>query len=125
MICELYKFTVGSTVYGYTDADDDVTYGGTTYEAVEIERTAIESASEISQRQITITTDKANVFAGLFIPAHIEKNISIVVTRFDGNSTYSVKFTGYVQGVEFENYKALIVCAPVKADFSRNICSLR
>ena len=56
---ELYDFSIGSAHYRYTSSDGDVSYGGNTYAAVPIARSAVEATNETARLALNITCDRS------------------------------------------------------------------
>ena len=65
---ELYTFMIGTTeTFRYTSHDEEVVFGGQTYEVVQIERGQVQASKEDEINAIDITLPSDNEFASEFI----------------------------------------------------------
>lgn len=60
---ELYKFTLGSTVWCFTSGDRQESYDGRNYVPIAISRSSIEYKNDMSKDVLEITIDRKNDFA--------------------------------------------------------------
>ena len=102
---ELFEFTIDTTVYRYTNAEDDITYSAEIYTSETIMRTSPTlSSSEGGRQQMEITLPADNPIAERYIGIVPADRVSLRVLRFHrGDSPNGiVLWDGRVVSVKFE-----------------------
>ncbi len=105
---ELYEFTLGSSAFRYTSAEDELTVGGDVYTPLAIARGRIEQGSDQNNRNLTVTMPSNNVFAALYITVPPGEKAGLNVFRYQRDEvpafdTQVLMFKGNVQSVAFPN----------------------
>ena len=124
---ETYTITLYSSVYRYTSAPSDITYGGNTYESIPIRRTGIGAGPENRKTTLTIEVPGSNDFAQLYIgtPPAQKAELRIHRRQRDESPTYATQleiFTGAIQSVRFpESGKAELTAQSIEAAVNRII----
>lgn len=101
---ELYVFTVGVRVFYYTSAPEDLTYETKVYEALQIERSGIEDAGDISKVGLSVTAQRDIGVAELFRIAPPSDVVLLQVYRLhltDGALEKKLFWTGRVLSCEW------------------------
>jgi hypothetical protein len=101
---ELYVFTAGVRVWYYTSAPEDLVYETKEYQALQLERSAIEDAGEISKVGLTVTSQRDIGVADLFRIAPPSEVVVINVYRLhlsDGALEKKLIWTGRVLSCEW------------------------
>jgi len=124
---ELYEFTVGSTPYFYTSAEDAITVGAQVYTPKPIRRDALKedpSNRDFDFKVYLPTTDPVSQhFLGVLPGVRVRLHVS----RFHRTDTPTPElrdiFDGFVNGVQFENNgkQAVIVSRTMLASNGRTI----
>jgi uncharacterized phage protein (TIGR02218 family) len=96
---ELYKFTLGSTVWCFTSGDSKENYDGKTYLPVAIDRSEIESKNEMSKETLDITIDKKNEFARKCLLENIYNEVKLELFIKE-NDIFKTAWTGRVSIVK-------------------------
>lgn len=78
---ELFRFTVGATVYTYTSADEDQVYASETYTVEPLLRGALELDGESSEGKIELTVAPTNPLASYFVGYIPEPAMQVVLYR--------------------------------------------
>ena len=76
---ELYKFTVGSTEYFYTSAEDSHTYDGDTYTTEQIFREELKQKAGGAPANVNITVPVDNPVGALFVGIPTAAEITVVL----------------------------------------------
>jgi uncharacterized phage protein (TIGR02218 family) len=120
---ELYVFTAGVRVFYYTSAPDDLTYETKVYEALQIERSAIEDVGEISKAGMTVTSQRDIGVSDLFRIAPPSEVVTLHVYRLhlsDGALEKSLFWVGRVLSVEWQaESKCVFSCESVLSSLRR------
>lgn len=116
----LYRFTVGDTVYAYTDAEETRIFQSTEYEPIPIERDQVSSSGTLDKANMKITVPTsagiAEIFR-IFPPSDV-----VGVTVFQGHAEddeFNAVFTGRVLGCSRAMSKATLSCEPVITSMRR------
>lgn len=116
----LYRFTVGSTVYAYTDAEQARTHAAITYEPIPIDRDQVASSGTLDKStlkiNVPVTTAIAELFR-IFPPSEV-----VGVTIFQGHAfddEFNVVFTGRVLSCSRAASQATLGCEPVITSMRR------
>lgn len=117
---ELYDFGNGGAHYRYTSADGDVVYGGNTYTAAPISRSAIEATSETVRTALNVTVARDLGILALFSTMPPENVVSLSVLRLHaGDGEAITQWMGRVLNVTFGNVSAEIHCESVYTSLQR------
>jgi uncharacterized phage protein (TIGR02218 family) len=117
---ELYEFLDGATAYRYTSADGDIVYGGNTYTAVPISRSAVEATSEVARLALNITCSRDLSILNLFSVMPPSEIIAVTVRRLhagDGNAI--TLWMGRILDVALNPASAEIHCESVYTSLKR------
>ena len=76
---ELYKFTYGAVIVGYTSSDTAVTYSAVTYEPVSIGRGKVESKNELSKAALEVSLPINNLNALMWMNASFDISLSLTL----------------------------------------------
>lgn len=116
---ECYRFTIGTQVYRYTSAQEDIVSNTDeglpeTYLTLPIDRSAPEQTKELSRTALTVTTPRDAAIAEQFVAFLPSKRVYLAIFRqHDGNPTEFIKFwQGRVKQVTWEESLAKIECHP-------------
>lgn len=125
---ELYEFTLGSTIFRYTSAEDDLTVGADTFTAEAIARSQVEQGSDAANRTLTVTVPTTNAFAAQYIDVVPGVRASINVFRYQRDESPSfgtqvLLFKGIIQAVQFtdDGTAAEIAVRSIETALNRNI----
>jgi uncharacterized phage protein (TIGR02218 family) len=123
---ECYRFLIGSTLYLYTSAQEEIvsnTNGGLpeTYLPIEIDRTAPEQSKELQRTALNVTVPRDAAIAALFVSSLPSKRIHLSIFRqHDGNPTEFIKFwQGRVKQVTWKESLAELECHPTMMGLKR------
>lgn len=117
---ELYEFLDGATAYRYTSADGDVVYGGNTYTAVPISRSAVEATSEVARLALNITCSRDLSILNLFALIPPSEIIAVTVRRLhSGDGEAITLWMGRILDVAFNPASAEIHCESVYTSLKR------
>lgn len=87
---ELYQFTIGSTIYRYTSAEDQVSFSSQTWFPRQISRNNPDQSSEDRRQQIEVILPSSDTLARRFIAIPPGPNVQLVVTRFHRSDAEAV-----------------------------------
>ena len=124
---ETYLITLGSSVYRYTSAPSNITWGGNTYTSIPIRRGSIGIGPEARRNTLTIEVPATNEFAELYIDVPPAKKATLQIFRLqrDESPTYATQielFTGAIQSVRFPDFGvAELVAQAIEASVARVI----
>lgn len=125
---EVYKFAIGTEVYRYTSAEDDVTVGADTYVAEAISRGPIAQGHDDRNRILDITLPADNVFAAKYIDIVPGQRATGTIIRLQRDevptfNTQVVIYKGFVRSVRFpgNGREAVIGILSIEAATSRPI----
>jgi uncharacterized phage protein (TIGR02218 family) len=126
---EVYTLGIGSNVWRYTSAEDEITIGGETYTPVPVERTNILMTLERSEA-LEISLPATNEFVAQYIGVPPGVVASIQIQRFqrsDPDEELQTEFIGIVQSLKFtEDFqKCVLGCYWHVAKASRPIPRFR
>ena len=96
-VVELYEFNQGSSVWRFTNAALDYTWGGFVWAAAPISRDEITQNSEMNQAGITLSFPIDNAFAFQFI-ADLQEQVTTVTLRRGHVSDVDDEFVVYWKG---------------------------
>jgi len=122
---EIYRFTLGATMFTYTSAEDDVVVSGTTYTAAPVSRRSISVDRNENNQSLRVELPGDNVFVRRYIGVVPGQRAELVIQRYhrnDGGTPEVITiFNGFVTAVTFENdgQKATIDALPIQAAVSR------
>ena len=118
---ELYDFSIGSAHYRYTSSDGDVSYGGNTYAAVPVARSAVEATNENARLALNITCDRSLGVLALFSTMPPEEIVAVTVRRLHaGDGEAVTMWIGRVLNVTWNPSSASIHCESVYTSLKRN-----
>lgn len=122
----LFKFKYGpgaSDVYCYTDAEEDVVFGGETYEAVPISRSDITSSGTTDKSTLEIDMDRRGPVPELFRVYPPSWTVTLIIWQGhlnDPNQDYKVLFSGIVLSCAREKgLVATLSCEPASISMQR------
>lgn len=121
---ELYRFTLGNTVIGFTAGQVDIEVDGVDYVSTGITRSRIIRGQSTRRRPIQISVPQSNVFANLYVGVPPGIRAQVAIFRYQRDAPLDMKriFTGSVQSVEFPgNGFANIACLASEGVVSRNV----
>lgn len=119
---ELYKFTMGTSIWRHTDGDRDVVIGAETYKSGwPISRTEPEISDETTRSALKITVAKDYPIAQLFIAGASWQALWVSVFRAHiGDLETVLIWQGKVRGVTWgADGDAIIECEPVETAFGK------
>lgn len=105
---ELYEFTLGSTSFRYTSAEDTITIGADDYEPLAIARSKIEQGSDQNNRNLMVTIPTSTILAQKYVLIPPGEKASLNVFRFQRDETPAfdtqvLLFKGRIQSSRFPN----------------------
>jgi hypothetical protein len=125
---ELYEFTLGSDVYRYTNAEDDITYGGELFAAVAIAHSRITEGADAARQTVRITINAANALASAYVSSVPSEQVAVQVFSLerDESPTFNTQvllFGGEVESVDFDNdtESAVFNVRSLEAALGRNV----
>lgn len=112
---ELYRFTCGASVWGYTSADRDIIYNGTAYKAVAISNAGPTQGGETSAEQLKITLESSLQVPQLFRETPPGQTVTLqIFGQHVGDAETVVLWTGEVRSAKFTGLGACeLVCSPL------------
>lgn len=123
---ELYRFTIGTTVYRYTSADEDYVFEATTFVPRQISRSSPAQSTEEKQQQLEVTLpandDIALRFIGV-VPGEVMSLEVIRVHRNDPDQEGIAFWEGRVTGASYQDNatKCVMLCRTSESATSRSI----
>jgi uncharacterized phage protein (TIGR02218 family) len=123
---ELYLFTIGATVYRYTSAEDEYTFGAQVYYPRQIDRSSPVLTSEDKQQALEVTLPATDDVAARFVGVApgIPMTLSVVrVHRDDPDQEAQLIWEGRITGAVFQKDATVISlqCLTKESAFSRTI----
>ena len=125
---ELFRFSMGSTVWRYTSGDVAVGRdvgagdGAQNFVTEVLKRAELDYSQEDSGGSLEVRVPRTNPVAALFIPFAPPLPVGLTAYRFhDGDAETVVIFIGKVASVAFEDTEAVLTCQPIQAMFSRTL----
>lgn len=114
---EIYTFTVGTTPFRYTSAEDEQTFSGITWEPLPLKRGTLPRGPEERDLQLPITLPSSVPLPRLFALVIPGARVGVLIERFHRTDLSLERrkiFEGYVQSVAWtENGKlAVFSCRP-------------
>jgi len=119
---ELYEFTRDSQIWRYTSSDQDVTFQGSVFLAVPIQRPLIEQSQDPGRKPLTLTATRSLSFAAQYVQSPPTDVVSLVIRRYhteDIDSQTVVVWMGRVINVKFEINEVAIRCEPIFTSLKR------
>lgn len=103
---ETYVITIGTSVYRYTSAPSNISYGGNTYISAPIRRGAIAVGPEARRNTLVLEVPSTNGFTEQYIDVPPAKKATLQIFRLqrDESPAFSTQvelFTGAIQSVRF------------------------
>lgn len=93
----LYEFTVGATIYRFTDLPEDISFDGNTWTAYPIKHTEIQQSNEVAKNKTDVELPLGNSFTDLYIGKTPENVVTFALYRSHvGETEYIVEFKGRV-----------------------------
>lgn len=124
---ELYKiYSDGfSEVYHFTSADENISYNGDTYVAVEnLKSTQIGISEESLTQPLTITLPRDNPLALKWLTFVPPRTVWIRISSYHrteiGTPEVVIMWQGKIRGVKWSLNEAELSCQPIDSAFSRN-----
>lgn len=119
-VVELYQFQIGLSYLHFTSADADFEYDNRVYEAVALQRTAIEQTAEISKSNIRITAPRDFAIADSFRVSPPSEVILLTIRRIHrGDSEASIAWRGRVLNAEWSGSLVTMTCESVFTSLKR------
>ena len=125
---EVYTFTLGTDVFRYTSAEDDLTIGVDTFLAIPISRNQVILGSDQQRRELLVTVGFDNEVASKYYDVVPGQRADFTLVRYQRDespafNTSILLFSGKVQSVNFiDNItKAQIAIRSTEAALSRNV----
>jgi hypothetical protein len=105
---ELYEFSLGSTFFRYTSAEDELIVGTDVYTPLAIARGRIEQGSDQNNRNLSVTMPASNELAQKYIAVPPGQKVGLNIFRYQRDETPAfttqvLLFKGRVQTVRFPN----------------------
>jgi len=118
---ELYKFGVLNQEWYYTSGDEEVVYGGNTYQPSPISRTSPEQSREGGYTKLTLTVQRDHEIAQryrVYVPLSA---MTLTIFRYHRGDGETIAFwVGRIRAVTWEGDFAKIECEPISAQLSRD-----
>ena len=126
---EVYEITLGSSVFRFTSAEDDVPVGANTFTALPgLSRSATFAGSDTRDNVFEVRMPADNLFTRRYVQLIPADDALIKVTRFQRNEGTGagdtlIIFDGVVQSVGFEDNRevAVLACQPAIGALTRPI----
>jgi len=124
---ELFEFTLGSTVYRYTSAEDDIVIGSNTFTAVAIARGKVEQGSDQNNRNVTVTMPSSFALPQQYITVPPGEKCSVNIFRYQRDepslATQVLLFKGRIATCRFPNdgHSAEFAVRSIESALNRNI----
>lgn len=117
----LYKFTYQNRVFAYTDAEESITFAGTEYVPVAIDRGAVSTSGTLDKATLTINASIDLPVVELF---RVYPPSDVVgITVFQGHAEYEIDFlavwTGRVISCSRAGSTATLLAEPVNTSMKR------
>jgi len=116
----LYRFSWQERVFAYTDAEQPITFAGTTYAPIPIQRGTIVASGTLDKSKMSINVPHDTEIADLF---KVSPPSSVVaVTLFQGHEAdgeFLAVWTGRVLSCGREKTQANLTCEPVSTSMRR------
>lgn len=118
---ELYRFTLGSTVWRYTTAQSAIAYLGDTYAPAPLRRSGIEQTQEFGRATLTLDAAADLPVARPFIVTPPDGGLSLTVfRRHAGDGDFITWWKGRVVSVVFSAGTVQLRCEPVFTSLKRS-----
>ena len=121
---EFYDFGIGSDLYNYTSAEDEIVIGAVTYRPLAISRSAITLGAEVNSSAVTVTMPASSAPANLFRETVPNQATTLSIRRrhrTDVNNELVLIFKGIVRSVGYiqSGYVAELAVTPLTYGISR------
>lgn len=123
---DLYYFVYGTTAtsyYAYTDAEQEITLGGITYQPQVIQRGALNASGTLDKSaleiKVPISTDLAELFR-IYPPS---RSVTLVIRQGhveDTDEEFNVVWSGRVLSSSREDSTAVLTCEPLSTALRRS-----
>lgn len=116
----LFRFTSGGAVYGYTDAEQPISFGGVTYQPIPVDRDSVTSSGTLDKTTLKIVMPTDTPVVELFRvypPSEV-----VGVTIFQGHSfdlDFKAAWSGKALSCSRAYHKATIACEPISTSMKR------
>lgn len=118
-----FKYGEGTTdIYGYTDAEADITLDGIVYKAVPFDRDNIKASGSLDNSDLTMRSPADSELAALFRVYPPDREVAVIVREGhadDPDHEFIVIWTGRITSVAFDNNEAVYTCQPVSTALRR------
>ncbi|MEG3175855.1 phage BR0599 family protein [Sphingomonas sp. RB3P16] len=118
----LIRFTSGDNVYGYTDAEEAITFAGTTYEPLPLDRDAVTSSGNLDKSTFRITLPVSAPIAELFRVFPPSEVVSCVMLQGHGSDPdhqFIAVWSGRVLSCSRAKSRATLSCEPISTSMRR------
>jgi len=118
----LYRFTVFTDVYAYTDAEEPITFNGISYMPLAIDRDSVSTSGSLDKSQIKINVPHDCEVAELFrvFPPSEVVGVTIFQGHYgDPDSEFLAIYSGRVVSAPREGSEASLACEPINTSMRR------
>ena len=117
---ELYTFTRGVFSWRVTSGDEDIDFGGNTYEAIPMTRTKIEATQDLGKASLKINASRRFSFLDQFIATSPTDVITLTITRIHaGDADQAITWKGRVINVKLTESEGIITCQSIQTTLKR------
>lgn len=116
----LYRFSLGDTVYPYTDAEQAVAFNGDIYNPIPIDRAPLSASGSLDKAALTVSMPQETEVAELYRVYPPTDAVSLVI--FQGHhaeSEFLVIWSGRVLSCARDGHEAELTCEPVSTSMRR------
>jgi hypothetical protein len=124
----LYRFTIGNSVYAYTDGEDAVVYASVTYQPIPIDRDSVSTSGTLDKSSLKVMMPHDTPIAELFKVFPPSEVVALTIFQGHGNdeaNEYSAIWVGRVLSCKREGSEASLDCEPISTSMRRTGLRIR
>jgi uncharacterized phage protein (TIGR02218 family) len=118
MIIELYRFSVGSEVFGYTNHAEEVDYNGQIYEPAYVRRDSIKGTEQIARSGIKVRLARDAGIAALYVGTPPTQVGQLDLYQQNDANTFLI-WTGRLMAPERSGSEVIFNCEPIFTSLKR------
>ncbi|AOR76566.1 phage BR0599 family protein [Novosphingobium resinovorum] len=118
----LYRFSIGDTVYSYTDAEEEITVDDVVYLPIPIDRGSVNTSGTLDKSSLAVRVPQDNPVADLFRVFPPSEVVGLVIFQGhapDGDLEYLAIWAGRVLSSKWEDSEAILDCEPISTSMRR------
>lgn len=116
----LFRFTIGTNVYAYTDSEDEITFASVTYQPIPIDPDPINTSGTLDKSTLNVRMPRDTPVADLFRAFPPSEVVGLTIFQgHAGDAEYLAIWAGRVLSFKWEDSEAVAECEPVSTSMKR------